>query len=47
MMPGSERPRTTTVTRTCPHCRDWHAVETVTEPGWERLVFCNRTGVVG
>lgn len=33
--------------RNCPHCRDRHEVEVVTEPGYERVVFCPRTGDMG
>ena len=32
--------------RNCPHCKEWHEVEKVVEPGYERVVLCPRTGEV-
>lgn len=43
-MSGTEQPRTEKRVRDCPHCPDRHEVEVVTEPGWERMVYCSRTG---
>lgn len=31
----------------CPHCKDFHEVEVVVEPGYERIVFCPKTGDAG
>lgn len=44
---GPEQPRTEKKVRNCPNCPDRHEVEVVTEPGWERMVYCPRTGVMG
>lgn len=44
---GDEHPRTEWRERECPHCHEWHEVSVVVSPGWERVVYCPRTGVAG
>jgi uncharacterized Zn finger protein len=46
-MGSSDGPRTAKREDRCPHCGKWHTFEVVTEPGWEAVVYCDRTGVVG
>lgn len=43
----TENPQTTKTRQRCPHCDEWHTIEKVTEPGWERQIYCPRTGVLG
>lgn len=40
-------PQTKKTERSCPHCREYHEVSVVVEPGWERIVYCPRTGCMG
>lgn len=37
---------TETEVRDCPHCSERHEVEVVVGRGWERLVYCPRTGTM-
>lgn len=41
-----DNPGTEKIKLDCPHCGETHEVEVVTEPGWERMIFCPRLGVV-
>lgn len=46
MSTSTKKPKTKETDRRCPHCGEWHTVAMVVEPGWERMVYCKRTGTV-